>query len=138
MTAAAGLLLAAPCGAAAARGVLRGGLHGRVCVTQPPVAIADQLTSCLPRRVPFLLVRPGRRYLVRPAADGAYRVALPAGAYRVELPFHVGVRAPRVRPFLVRVRPGRDDRVDLYLDVRFAAQASSRTVSGLASAGRAQ
>lgn len=125
VTAAAALLVALPCGAAAASAGLRGGLHGRVCVIQPPVTIADQAASCVVRRVTLLLVRPGRRYPVRPAADGTYRVALPAGAYRVELPFHVGVRAPRVRPFLVRVRAGHDDRIDIYLDTRFSALVSS-------------
>ena len=99
-----------------------GGLHGRAC--RGPIPSNGQTSTCAkPQRLVFLLILPGRRYVVRSAADGAYHVTLPAGVYRAQLPVHVGINVPRLRPQLVRVRAGHDDHLDFYLDVRTSAEA---------------
>jgi hypothetical protein len=74
-----------------------------------------------PQRLVFYFSRLGRRYVVRSAANGTYAVALPAGYYRVQLPFHVGITPPMLRPASVHVRAGHDDRLDFYLQRRAAA-----------------
>ena len=61
--------------------------------------------------------------MVRAAADGTYAVTLPAGIYRAQLPVHVGIAPPILRPTMVHVRAGHDDRLDFYLQVRTVAGA---------------
>jgi hypothetical protein len=120
---AAAVLATLPAVGASGHVTVGGSLHGRVCGGPPPVP--DVVARCIPRPLTFVLVQSGRRYVVRSAVDGTYRVALPPGAYRVEPVVLVGARVARLRPLLVRVRAGRDERVDFYLDTRFAARAAS-------------
>jgi hypothetical protein len=92
------------------------GLHGRVCRGPlPPVGAAGRCTK--PLRLTLVFTRAGRTHTVRAATDGTYRAVLPAGVYRVQTPFRVGVKVPRLRPALVRVRAGHDDALNFYLDL---------------------
>jgi hypothetical protein len=103
----------------AASPATRSGLHGRVCRGSLPVDIGAP-RACAPQRLVFSLSRLGRRYAVRSAANGTYAVALPTGYYRVQLPFHVGITPSILRPAVVHVRAGHDDRLDFYLQLRTA------------------
>ena len=108
-------------GTAAASPAARGGLHGRVCRGPRPVDTGAPSPCAAPQSLVFYLSRPGRRYVVRSTANGTYRVALPAGYYRVQLPFRVGSRLSIIRPAAVHVRAGHDDRIDFYFQRRTAA-----------------
>ena len=81
-------------------------------------------SACVPQRLVFLLVRPGRRYVVRSAADGAYAVAVAPGIYRAQMLVHVGIALPILRPAAIHVRLGHDDRLDFYFQIRPAAGAA--------------
>ena len=98
----------------------RSGLHGRVCRGPLPVDTGAPRTCTTPQSLVFYLSRLGRRYVVRSAANGTYAIALPAGYYRVQLPFHTGITPSTLRPAAVHVRAGHDDRLDLYLQRRTA------------------
>jgi hypothetical protein len=111
----------------AASPAARSGFHGRVCRGSLPVH-SGAPTVCVPQRLVFLLVRPGRRYVVRSAVDGRYVITLPPGVYRAELPAHVGVMLSILRPASVRVRAGHDDRLDFYVQFRSAVEAPRQPV----------
>ena len=102
----------------AASTAMRSGLHGRVFRGPLPVDTGAPNPCATPQRLVFYLSRLGRRYVVRSAANGAYTVALPPGIYRAQLPVHVGVTRPVLRPASVRVRAGHDDRLDFYFQSR--------------------
>jgi hypothetical protein len=109
----------------AASPAARSGLHGRVCRGPLPVDTgAPSACRAAPQRVVFFLVRSERRYVVRSATDGTYLITLPPGIYRAQLPVHVGVTRPVLRPAAVRVRAGHDDRLDFYLQIRPIAAAA--------------
>jgi hypothetical protein len=105
----------------AASSAARSGLHGRVCRGPLPVDTGAPRTCATPQSLVFYLSRLGRRYVVRSAANGTYAVALPAGYYRAQLPVHVGITPGMLRPTVVHVRSGHDDRLDFYLQRRAAA-----------------
>lgn len=107
----------------AASPAARSGLHGRVCRGPMPVAAGATSACSVPLRLVFYLVRSGQRYAVRSAVDGRYLVALPPGVYRAQLPIHVGVMPPILRPMTIRVRAGHDDRLDFYLQTKAAVDA---------------
>ncbi|MGE5273773.1 MAG: hypothetical protein ACM3QU_08440 [Verrucomicrobiota bacterium] len=112
--------------AAPASSMLRSGLHGRVCRGKLPPA--GQAASCaVPQKLVFVLSKPGRRYVVRSAVDGAYRIRAEPGVYRAALAVHVGINVPILRPTLVRVRPNRDDRLNFYLETRSRTAGVDRT-----------
>jgi hypothetical protein len=103
----------------AASSAARSGLHGRVCRGPLPVDTGAPPRTCTtPQSLVFYLSRLGRRYVVRSAGNGTYAIALPAGYYRVQLPFHTGITPPTLRPTAVHVRAGHDDRLDFYLQRR--------------------
>lgn len=99
------------------------GLHGRVCRGPLPVDTGAPGACAVTQRLVFQLVRPGRRYVVRSAANGSYAVALAPGIYRAQAPVHVGIAPLLLRPTMVHVRAGHDDRLDFYLQTRTAAAA---------------
>jgi hypothetical protein len=109
---------AAAAAATTASAATRSGLHGHVC--RAPASAPPAVTVCSPERLTFVLVGRGRRLTVRSAADGSYRVTLPSGVYRAQLPVHSGPNLRSLRPGLIRVTAGKDRRVDLYVQTRLA------------------
>jgi hypothetical protein len=107
----------------AASSTTRSGLHGHVCRGPLPVGTGAP-SACVPQRLVFVLLRPGRRYVVRSTADGAYAVALAPGIYRAQMLVHAGVAPLIFRPAAVHVRAGHDDRLDFYLQIRPPAAAA--------------
>lgn len=110
---AAASLVAATLVATAPPAAVRTGLHGRVCQGTPVPQRA-----CAPQRLVFRLVSRARSVTVRTTAVGTYRVALPAGIYRATVALRSTTAAPRLRPALVHVRAGHDDRLDFFFETR--------------------
>src|SRR5712692_8668632 len=57
-------------------------------------------TKCnaTPMRATLVFTRQGNSYRVRSALNGAYRITLPSGTYRVGMIPRIGITAPRIRP----------------------------------------
>lgn len=65
-----------------------------------------------PTRATLIFSRPGETARAGSGTDGAYRVLLSPGKYRVTTYPRIGISAPRVRPGLVHVRAGHIDTLD--------------------------
>jgi hypothetical protein len=112
------VVLVAVVAAPVASSVGGGGLHGTVrrgpiwpvCPTSGPCDAPVRVTLVFARAA-----TPQRRYRIRSHADGAYRIALPAGVYTVTTKERVGIRH-NIRPHRVRVRAGRWNKVDFSID----------------------
>jgi hypothetical protein len=73
---------------------------------------AAKMCAAGPTRATLIFSRKGESMRTRSGSDGAYRVLLSPGKYRVTTYPRVGISAPRVRPGLVHVRAGHVDELD--------------------------
>ncbi len=98
-----------------ALGVLLSGFHGTVTKgpTVPVCRVGEPCTA--PAQVTLLFHRAGHTYRTRSAANGAYRITLPAGYYTVSTVERIGI-TPNIRPHAVHVRRGHNDRLDFSID----------------------
>jgi hypothetical protein len=107
ITVAALLICVAPATAATSQS----GLAGNVQKACP----GGYACSAAPMRATLVFTRHGLSYVVRSGSDGAYRVMLGPGKYRVSMVPRIGITAPRIRPGIVTVRAGRVDRLDFSI-----------------------
>jgi len=95
--------------------VLVSGFHGTV-MKGPTVPVCRQGEPCsAPAQVTLLFHRAGHTYRTRSAANGTYRITLPAGYYTVSTVERIGI-TPNIRPHAVHVRRAYNDRLDFSID----------------------
>ena len=95
--------------------LLVSGLHGTVTKgPTTPVCRAGRPCSA-PAQVTLLFRRAGHTYRTRSSATGAYRITLAPGTYSVSTLERIGI-ARNIKPRLVHVRRGHDDRLDFSID----------------------
>jgi len=95
--------------------LLASGLHGNVTKgPTTPVCRAGQPCSA-PAQVTLLFRRAGHTFRARSTATGAYRISLAPGIYSVSTLERIGI-SPNIKPHLVHVRRGHDDRLDFSVD----------------------
>jgi hypothetical protein len=94
------------------------GAHGRVLIDPArPVCAIDQPCSAPDAHEQLAFWRGTKRVATTTtAADGTFRVALTAGAYRVTLPKRRPLRAT-IAPMEIRIPKGRDIRVVFRVDI---------------------
>ena len=95
--------------------VLISGFHGTVTKgpTTPVCRVGEPCSG--PAQVTLLFRRAGHTYRARSAANGAYRITLPAGYYTVSTVERIGITR-NIRPQAVHVRRGHNDRLDFSID----------------------
>ncbi len=95
--------------------ILFGGLHG-VVTKGPTTPVCHVGRPCdAPAQVTLVFRRLGHVYRTRSAADGSYRIRVPAGIYAVTTVERIGILR-NIRPRNVKVRAGHTDRLDFRID----------------------
>jgi hypothetical protein len=95
--------------------ILLGGFHGTV-TKGPTMPVCREGESCsAPAQVTLLFRRAGHTYRTRSAANGSYRIKLPAGYYTVTTVERIGITR-NIRPGAVHVRLGHVDKLNFSID----------------------